>query len=153
MRPEIFSSDGQIVATMTFNVSSIVAKTLAEPVIGSRYRRLYAASQCLRWTNDRPAMYPPTPVHHKSGRLVQIPLILLITYRKQTTRSIYELLWVVKQVSYNLVLLYWFMHGLRDEHDRLPTYWSPNNTRSALTNTGYASVFATMDDTLKLMSL
>ena len=53
---------------MDFCGRFIVAKTLAEPAIGGRYQRPYAAAQRLRWAGDRPAMYPPTPVHRNPAQ-------------------------------------------------------------------------------------
>ena len=53
---------------MTFHVSYQCSNDVAEPVIASRYQRLYTGAQRLRWPSARPAMYPPTPVHPTQRR-------------------------------------------------------------------------------------
>ena len=65
MRSEIFSSDGQIVATMTFTVSSIVANTLAEPVIGGHIRASIRVLHVLTPPHTTPGTHHlPHPAPH-----------------------------------------------------------------------------------------
>ena len=64
MRSEIFRRDGRIVATMTFDVSSIVAKAITEPMVVGHIRASIRVPQCLKAAqapHDVPTNPHPTP--------------------------------------------------------------------------------------------